>query len=161
MDVMLSNLTAAGRHPDLSEQQDLYGRLIGSWKIDMRLYDEATGEWVTGTPEWHFGRILDGLGVQDVLRGRSGAGTTVRVFDPSAGVWRVGWYGPNSGQFATLVGRPDDGRIMQEGAGTDGRPIRWIFPEIAADQFRWEGYISDDGGAKWRLEQEMQARRSA
>jgi hypothetical protein len=61
---------------------------------------------------------------------------------------------------AALVGRPGEhGDIVQEGARPDGRPIRWVFTELTADSFRWLGHISDDGGATWRLEQEMLARR--
>jgi hypothetical protein len=159
MDTMLTNLTADGRHPDLPEPLDLYERLLGSWHIANRLLDEATGEWHESTLEWHFGRTLDGLGVQDVLRGRSGAGTTVRVFDLRQQLWRVGWYGPVSGEFATLVGRPEGDTIAQEGTGTDGRPIRWTFTEISPDRFHWQGYIADDSGTTWRLEQEMLGRR--
>ena len=159
MDIMLSNLTAADRHPELSDQDDVYGRLLGSWEIDNRYYDESDQAWHASTLEWHFGRILDGMGVQDVLRGRGGAGTTVRVFDRRAGLWRVGWFGPVAGEFATLVGRADGEAIVQEGTGTDGRPIRWTFPLIKPDSFEWQGHISDDSGHTWRLEQEMRARR--
>lgn len=159
MDKMLDNLMADARHPDVPEPLDLYGRLIGSWDIENRFYDGEAREWRTSRREWLFGRILDGLGVQDVLRDASGVGTTVRVYDRHAKVWRVGWYGPISGEFATLVGRPDGDGIVQEGTGTDGRPIRWTFHEVTPDSFHWEGQISDDGGATWRLEQEMRARR--
>ncbi len=83
----------------------------------------------------------------------------VRVYDRHLGAWRVSWFGPVRGDFATLVGRPRDDGVHQDGTGADGRPLRWNFSGIRPDGFRWEGYISDDDGATWRLEQEMQARR--
>lgn len=78
-----------------------------------------------------------------MLRGRVGAGTTVRVFDQAAGLWRDGWYGPALGEFPTLVGRPDQDGITQEGRANDGRPIRWSFSDITAVSFRWHGYIAE------------------
>jgi hypothetical protein len=159
MDAMRDNLVTDARHPDLSDADDLYGRLLGSWRIRNRLYDDEAGEWRHNTLDWHFGRILDGLGVQDVLRGTRGAGTTVRVYDRWAKVWRVGWYGPVAGGFATLVGQPRGDDIHQDGTGTDGRPIRWNFTDVTPDGFHWEGYVSDDGGNTWRLEQEIVATR--
>jgi len=159
MDTMYDILIAAGPHRDLPEKLDIYGRLMGSWDIHNRQFDESAGIWRENTLTWHFGRILDGLGVQDVLRSARGSGTTVRVYDRALDAWRVSWYGPLSGNFATLVGRPYGDGIFQDGSGQDGRPIRWNFSEIGPDGFRWEGHISDDDGATWRLEQEMTARR--
>jgi hypothetical protein len=161
MDLMLSNLTASGPHLDVAEKQDLYGRLLGSWDIHNRQFDESTGAWQENELTWHFGRILDGLGVQDVLRSERGSGTTVRVYDRHLGAWRVNWFGPVRGDFATLVGRPYDDGIHQDGSGADGRSLRWNFSDIRPDGFRWSGYTSDDDGATWRLEQEMRARRWA
>jgi hypothetical protein len=159
MDAMIEALTAHGRHPDLPEQYDLYGPLVGGWDIETRFFDESAGAWRTSVMTWTFGRILDGLGVQDVLRGKTGSGTTVRVYDSAAQVWRIGWYGPSSGEFATLVGRRDGATILQEGVGADGRPVRWCFHDVTAVGFRWSGEVSDDGGQSWRLEQEMRSHR--
>jgi hypothetical protein len=159
MEPMLANLAATAPHPDLPEKLDLYGRLLGSWDIHNRWFDESTGQWRENTLAWHFGRILDGLGVQDVLRSERGSGTTVRVYDRREQAWRVSWYGPVRGDFATLLGRAHGDGIHQDGTGTDGRPLRWNFSDIGPDGFRWEGYISDDGGATWRLAQEMRATR--
>src|SRR5262245_8123119 len=106
MDTMYSNLIADGPHRDLPEKQDLYGRPMGSWDIHDRYFDESAGVWQENERTWHFGRILDGLGVQDVLRSDRGSGTTIRVYDRALEAWRVSWYAPSAGNFATLVGRP-------------------------------------------------------
>jgi len=164
---MLRALAADGPDPGYGDALGLYGWLIGSWEIDNRYFDEADGAWHAAKGLWHFGWILRGRGIQDVLTGLSsagaggGAGTTVRVYDPNIDAWRVSWFGAFSGEYCTLVGRPDaDGAgIFQEGAGVDGRPLRWVFDDIQPDSFHWEGFVSDDGGDTWRLEQEMHARR--
>jgi hypothetical protein len=157
MDLMLTNLAATGPHRDLPEKLDIYAPLLGSWDIDNRYYDETAQAWVDNRLRWHFARIVDGLGVQDVLRSERGSGTTVRVYDRAQEAWRVNWYGPVRGDFAALLGRPHGDGIFQDGTGSDGRPLRWNFSAITPDGFRWEGFVSDDGGATWRLEQEMRA----
>jgi hypothetical protein len=158
MNPMILNLAADGTK--LPDDTDLYGRLIGSWDVDNRQYDESAGTWHQIRLEWHFGRIIAGRGVQDVLRSSSGGvGTTVRVYDGQADLWRIGWYGATSGEFATLTGRAQGADILQDGVGTDGRPIRWNFSEITTNRFRWQGHVSDDDGRSWRLEQQMSARR--
>ncbi len=153
-------LPASGPAPELGPDAALYGRLIGSWDIENDYYDETAGQWRHSTPRWHFGWVLRGRGVQDVLVSERAIGTTVRVYDRDQKCWRVGWYGPFFADFATLTGSANGDDIWQDGTGTDGRPIRWNFSEITGTGFRWHGYVSDDGGTSWRLEQEMRARRS-
>lgn len=160
-DPMLDALAAGGPHPEHAEALRLYGQFIGSWSVDNRSFDEATGGWQQTRRVWRFGWVLGGRGVQDVLTDVPGgeAGTTVRVYDPRISAWRLSWFGPVGGNYCTLVGRPDGDTILQEGTQTDGRPIRWIFSDISSTSFHWQGFVSDDGGTTWRLEQEMRARR--
>lgn len=156
----LELLTA--RRPELPypREMDLYGRLLGSWKVANRYFDDSAGTWRENTLDWAFTRILDGHGVQDVLRGDDGGtGTTVRVYDPALGAWRVHWFGVTHGDFGTLTARAHGEEIRQDGTQHDGRPIRWNFSELTDTGFRWRGYISDDDGGSWRLEQEMRATR--
>jgi hypothetical protein len=37
--------------------------------------------------------------------------------------------------------------------------MRWSFRQITPHSFRWIGEVSDNGGADWRLQLEMLARR--
>lgn len=166
-DRALQLLGAAGPHPDLGDEAALYGRFVGSWEVANRYLDDSIGRWRVNSFEWAFGWVLDGRGVQDVIRvppdqmpnGQPGIGTTIRVHDRSIGAWRVNWSGATTGQFCTLIGNAHGEEIRQDGTGTDGRPIRWNFSEITRESFRWCGYVSDDGGVTWKLEQEMRARR--
>jgi hypothetical protein len=168
---MTAALTAPGPNPAYADALDLYGRLVGSWDVTNRYWVEeapgsGTGEWHTGTVVWTFGWTLAGNCVQDVMwftsddpQPRRATGSTVRLYDPAAQAWHVVWFSP-SGTTTALTGRPGpDGAIAQDGVGGDGRPIRWTFMEITGTGFRWLGEVSDDGGATWRVEQEMHARR--
>jgi hypothetical protein len=83
----------------------------------------------------------------------------MRLYDPGQRQWHVVWFSP-AGRVVTLTGRAgENGDIVQEGTQAGGRPVRWLFTELTGTSFRWLGYISDDGGETWRLEQEMLARR--
>jgi hypothetical protein len=160
MSGLLRYLPADGPHPDLGEQADLYGQFIGSWDVDNHYYDESKAEWFDTQREVHFGWVLGGRAVQDLWGFPEGEfGTTIRAYDRVIDAWRIHWFHPRGASFCTLIGRADGDRIVQEGKQQDGRPIRWTFSDITPDSFTWQSHISDDGGATWRFEQEMKARR--
>ena len=162
-------LNSAGPTPERPQRMELFGRLVGSWRTDVRFLDEATGEWLESVAEWVFAYTLVGRAVQDVLIARDaddpslldGRGSTVRVYDPTLGAWRVSWFGAAAGDFCTLVATPHrrDG-IRQDGTQTDGRPIRWNFSNITDDAFDWDGWVSNDEGRTWWLEQHIHATRT-
>lgn len=67
---------------------------------------------------------------------------------------------PRGGEFVSLEGRAVGDAIVQEGNSLDGGSRqRWTISEIAPTSFRWRGETSLDGGAHWRLDQEMHAAR--
>jgi len=135
---------------------DLFGRLIGSWRVRNRQLDEATGEWSDAEFTWTFHCTLSGLGVQDVITlddGRA-AGTTVRAWDADANVWRVTWFGVLGRNFCSFVARAEgSGGIVLEGSGQDGRALRWEFSGIQPSSFTWDGSIETTDG--WLHEQHM------
>ena len=142
---------------------DLYGPMIGSWSITSTWYD-LEGTEKSGRGEWHFDRILGGLGVQDVLLSTGAPsheyGTSVRTYDATADVWRIVWMQPHAGEFTVLEGRSKGEEIVQEGRSLSrpGELQRWRFIDITDTSFTWLGESSTDGG-NWRLEQRMDARR--
>ena len=169
---MLRALSADGPVPELSDKVMLFGQFVGSWDLEMVGYP-PDGTRVEFTGEWHFGWVLDGRGVQDVLdvrprsapRGdgpRGGKGSTLRVYDPAMDAWWVSWMGPLDREFSTFVAREVDDRIVLEGQWTLGHPgrrLRWTFFDVRPDTFRWESRLFDRGDSDGRLVEEMHARR--
>lgn len=164
-------LTAPGRSPEIAESADVYGRLMGSWELDV--YDNVPdGTMRRAKGEVHFCWVLEGRAVEDVWIippcsertadiGKAGNryGFTIRVWDPSIEAWRVTWINPVTGARDELVGRRSGNDIVQEGHHSDGTPIRWNFTDITADSFRWLGESLNPDGATWKLDVEFRAKR--
>jgi hypothetical protein len=164
-------LAAAGRSPEIPESADAYGWLVGSWHLEVRHYGvDVSALHIEG--EAHFGWALEGRAVQDVWimprrsernadldRLRNMYGTTLRVWDPSLGAWRVTWINPVNGGRDELIGRRIGDDIVQIGTHANGTPIRWTFSEITPDSFRWRGEALEGDGRTWKLEGEFRARR--
>ncbi|MPY87353.1 MAG: hypothetical protein GEU99_05480 [Luteitalea sp.] len=139
----------------------------------MELIDyDAEGSRRVSKGEWYFAWVLEGRAIQDVLiapprtNRRPGQpvqgnryGTTLRVYDPESGVWRVTWINAVTGAHNTLVGRKQDDEIVQEGRAEQGAPIRWIFSRITPQSFHWRGEVSLDEGKSWQLQAEFFGRR--
>lgn len=150
MTPFLDALHAEGPSADRAGRMDLYAWLIGSWDLDVRDHD-PDGRVVRCRPgEWHFGWVLEGRAIQDVWivppRGarapaaEAGAaaqycGTTLRVWDPRIEAWRIRWTDPVKQIHLDMVGREEQGRIVQLGTGEAGQPVRWSFSRIGGDSF--------------------------
>jgi hypothetical protein len=167
----LATLAAQDRAPEISEADDLYGWLAGSWELDVCHYRVDTAS-LGLKGEVHAFRALEGRAVQDVWimpsrRNRNAHltteknmyGTTLRVWDASIAAWRITYINPVTGQRDELVGRRIGNDIVQVGAHQDGTPIRWNFTAITPDSFRWTGEVLEPDGVTWRLEGEFHARR--
>jgi hypothetical protein len=160
-------LIAPGPTPEYPGRMRRFGQLVGSWAATGSRLDETTGEWVVRDFTWIMDFILDGRAVQDVeVEARSShpsgfetVATAVRVYDPHAGMWRVTYFAPTTGEYCHLVATPHRTGIRQDGTRTDGKPIRWNFTSIAADRYNWEAWVSDDEGATWRLIEHNEATR--
>ncbi|WP_199430576.1 hypothetical protein [Qaidamihabitans albus] len=170
---MIEYLAAAGPDPALGDRLDDFGRFVGGWDMRIR-HLPAGGEPVELTGEWHFGWVLGGRAVQDVLvthqAGRhdgfvavaGGAGTTVRFADARTGRWYACWLGPVNGNVCTLTGGAEGDRLVLHGTDQrSGELLRWSFSDISATSFSWTGEVSADDGRTWRVEQEMAATRRA
>jgi hypothetical protein len=149
----------------MNSKLSLYGRFVGRWEA------EAQAFLPDGSARRHYWQIrfdwaLEERAIQDVwiTPPREGPnvgkserwgpfdnqyGTTIRVYDPKIDAFRVTWIDPCAGYRAELVGRGRgemrDFEIFQEGTGSDGTQLRWIFSDIARDSFRWRAELSRDG----------------
>lgn len=156
-------------HDELRGAAQAFDRVIGSWDMDCTFTD-AQGCRSSSAGEWHFGWILAGRMLQDVLyfypRGQRPThmadwrgGTSLRLFDPKAGQWLVSWFAALRGEVIHLRGGAEGERIVLHGEDVDGARLRWSFNNINERSFRWVGETSSDLGMTWRIEQEMQLRR--
>ena len=59
-------LIASGRSPEIPETADLYGWLVGSWDLEISLFQEEKLIEKGMRGEVHFGWVLEGRAVQDV-----------------------------------------------------------------------------------------------
>ncbi|HJY76169.1 MAG TPA: hypothetical protein VKE95_06020 [Burkholderiales bacterium] len=153
----------------------LYDRFIGRWE------GEAQARLPDGSSRRHywqirFERALEGRAIQDIWitpprdgpnLGKSqrwGAfdnqyGMTLRVYDAKLDAWRVTWIDPCADYRAELLGRQRGDEIFQEGKGSDGAALRWIFSDLQPDSFRWRAEVSRDEGAHWHKAIELLAHR--
>ena len=160
-------LVAPGPTPEYPGRMRRFGQLVGSWSVKGSLFNEESGEWMEREFTWIVEFILDGRAVQDVEvvpstshpSGFETVATTIRVYDPHAGVWRVSYFSPTMDEYCHLVATPYRTGIRQDGTRTDGRPIRWNFTSITADSYEWEGWVSNDEGATWLLIEHNEATR--
>lgn len=159
---MIDLLAATTADPEAGEALNLYAWLIGSWDMEATWFEEGRAVR-TGQGEWHFGWILGGRAIQDVLFAKGAEprryGTTLRCCDAKEDVWHVFWSQPAFGEFAYLLGRQQGTAIVQQSAVPGPRMQRWSFDEISDQSFRWRGEVSLDGGGTWGLEQEMRGMR--
>src|SRR5262245_32790426 len=100
-------LAAPGRSREIPASEDIYGWLVGSWELDIRVYwaTDVASKKIKG--EAHFGWALEGRAIQDIwimprLADRTEKldkqmnmyGTTLRVWDPSIRAWQITWTNP-------------------------------------------------------------------
>jgi hypothetical protein len=160
-------LLAAGPAADQKDRMGLYNDLLGAWDVDVIDY-AADGTQTKSKGEWHFSWVLEGRAIQDVFIVPSRSirqaaksakitryGTSVRAYDPGAGVWHVTWINPVTGAHNMLVGEKRGNEIYQEGKNPDGSLIRWIFSDVTSNSFHWRGETSADGGKTWSLAAEF------
>ena len=172
--IVHSFLAADSRSPEVPEEHDAYGWLVGSWELDVHVY---WGEDVSAKglkAEAHFAWALEGRAIQDVwimprMRDRSADltsmmnmyGTTLRVWDATLKAWRIVWLNPAGQHFEQQIGRRIGNEVVQIGTRPDGTTTRWRFIEITPNSFHWLGESLQTDGRTWKLEGEFRARRQS
>ena len=170
---MIEALAAEGPFHEYADKLMLFGRLVGAWDIEGENFNSEGQVMREQQGEWHFGWVLEGRAIQDVIltppraeRRKTGApagdyGTAIRFYDPRIDAWRVTAITPVFGVIVNLIARPVGDQIVLEGKGPDNKLYRWIFSDITDQTFRWNGYVSADEGRTWIMEEEILGRRRA
>lgn len=152
MEHFFEALASEEKHKALPEEDDYFGKLIGSWNIDY--VDNSNSSVIKG--EWHFSRILEGMAIQDVivLPGFE-YGTTLRVYNPRTHAWDVA-YG-YTGKIMLFEARKQGNKIVLTSIEDERR--KWVFVEIADDHFHWQDVtVKEDG--KWHADFDLYAERA-
>ena len=167
---MIEALQAEGPYPEYADRLMIFGRLVGSWDVAGRFFDESGNAIRESTGEWHFGWVLEGRAIQDVLispprqgrkRGEPSKAydTAIRVYDSTLDAWRVTAVAPVYGASVNLIAREHADEIWLEGRNPDNDLIRWTFSEFSYEQVRWQGFVSKDDGLTWVRDEEIILRR--
>ncbi|MET0725594.1 MAG: hypothetical protein ABWY36_04530 [Leifsonia sp.] len=158
-------LVADGPAPESSVYSRGFGSLVGSWAVTGRRLHEQSGQWREREFTWIVSFVLGGHAIQDVEvvpdpedpESTITLATGVRVYDPDAGVWRVSFFAPQTGDFCHLIATNRRDGIRQDGSQTDERPIRWNFSSITATSYVWDAWVSNDDGRTWELTEHNEA----
>lgn len=162
-------LHSGAAHPDIPPEQRIFEPYLGSWDLVVTWYDDTGAISRQQRGEWHFTRVLEGRGIQDVWivppraeRAATDAlyeyGTSLRFYDAALGAWRSTWIGPMHGLVRCFVARHVGNEVVLETTLEDGRRMRWAFSEIVADGFTWRNSRETEAG--WILTQDFRATRA-
>ena len=146
--------------------------LIGDWsvahrRLERRLVDDT--EWIAFEGPASARKILNGLGNFDeiAINLPDGAyvGATVRLYNPSTGLWSIYWMDSRNPRLEPpVVGSFRDGRGLFFGDDTfAGKPIRvrLTWSPLTATSCHWEQAFSADGGETWETNWTMSFTRVA
>lgn len=151
----------------LPEHAQIFAPFIGSWDLAVTWFDGDGNVSRTEDGEWHFSRVLDGRGIQDVwiVPPRSRRldkelyeyGTSVRFYDPTVDAWQSIWIGPLHGLVKQFVARKVGSDVVLETPSGVEPATRWTFHEIELNSFKWKNEINDE--TIWRTQQTFHASR--
>jgi hypothetical protein len=163
----------ASQRAQLSDDDDIFDFLIGSWELEAVLYDE-NGEIRRSKGELHAARVLEGRAIQDLFifprRSDRASGvptqgdryaTTIRTYDRTLNAWRVNFINPAADETsAQLIARRGGNGIAMEGTLSGGTPVRWSYAEITPRSFHYSAEKPQSDGRSWRLYLELFGKRS-
>jgi hypothetical protein len=161
---LASSLLANGPHPSLGHHAETYGRFVGSWAGEYRVFLPRGTK--AGRIRVSFGWILEGRAIQDSgwafedEPDSDGPGSTLRFYDPGIQAWRIIFVDPVHHAHNEMVGRRVGDDVVQQGYSRD-RAIKWTFTDVTPNSFIWRGYHLADDGVRWVNEDEYRFHRVA
>ena len=109
-------------------------------------------------------KILDGCAVLEEFSGPPGTrleGRSLSTFDRATRTWKQTWV-DNTASYLDFTGGLRGGEmVLSREARRDGRVFhqRMVFRDIRPDSLKWLWQRSDDGGATWSTQWEIDYRR--
>jgi hypothetical protein len=130
----LEALPAEGPSPELTDADNIFSFLIGSWEIDALLHD-ANGRVQKTKGEVHASWVLEGRAIQDlfIFPGRADRqtalpaqgdryATTIRTYDRDLEAWRVNFINPAAYETsANLIARHGADSTLDYGGRSNER----------------------------------------
>ena len=157
----LVSLAAHGQAPSAgcdsaeSKQMDFW---VGDWEASYTVNGAAVKSHNRVT------KVLDGCAIFEEFTGppaTSLVGRSYSVFDRFSGQWKQTWV-DNSGSYLDFVGGVVDGnRVFAREFQRQGKTVkqRMVFRDVKPESFKWLWQRSDDEGATWKTNWEIDYRR--
>ena len=162
---MIKALQATGPHPSLGEQAKVFGRLVGTWKVEYTDFHKD-GQETHRSGAFVVGWVMDGRAIQDFwIVNPSGARkerevyTDLRYYDPKSRTWPSTFIDVEHVSVARFTGGAVGDRIVFETLDFDNTDTRWSINDLRSNSFVWREEESLDGGKTWRLTAEHHMKR--
>lgn len=162
---MVRALQAIGPHPSLGDQAKVFGRLVGTWDVELTDIGKD-GKVTRRTGAFIVGWVMDGRAIQALwIVNPSGARkdrevyTELHCYDPKSGTWPSTFIDPEHASVARFTGGAVGDRVVLDTPDFDGTDTRWSMNDIRPDSFVWREEESLDGGKTWRLTAEHHMKR--
>ena len=131
---------------------------------ESKQFDFWIGEWEAtyagGKSRNRITKIMDGCVILEEFRGAPGTkldGHSVSTFDRATKTWKQTWV-DNTASYLDFTGGLVDGRMtLAREAGPEGKRFRqrMVFDNVKPDSFKWLWQRSDDNGATWKTNWEI------
>ena len=135
---------------------------------ESKQFDFWVGEWeltyAGGKSRNRITKILGGCAILEEFSGEPGTklnGHSTSTYDRGAKRWKQTWV-DNTASYLDFSGEFADGRmVLAREAERGGRKFRqrMMFQDIRADSLKWLWQRSDDEGATWKTQWEIDYRR--
>jgi hypothetical protein len=158
---MIAALEAVGPAPSLGDQANVFGRLVGTWRIDYAFLSKD-GTTSRSSGDFSVGWVMEGRVVQCLFtidpsadRKEKYIGSSLNYFDAKSQTWRMVYVDPeNDAVIRVTGGAAGNDRIVLLTQEAEGKVTRWSFNDIRPDSFVYRDEVSHDGGKTWRLQEE-------
>lgn len=145
-------LASENKNTALPEEDNFFGKLVGSWEIDY--VDNNNASVIKG--QWHFSWVLEGMAIQDVIvLPAFEYGTTLRVYNPSTRAWDIAYC--YTGKIMRLEARKQDNMIVL--TNIEDKRRKWVFAEIKDNHFHWQDVTVLENG-EWHINYDLFAKRA-